>query len=471
MRLAQPLEKSGFFWLPEEPDNRLPGTLRISESGAPTLEVIGLFEDPFAAWQRDAGTNGIRQPDFDRILGRVEEYGLVALDQCLYTATKFVPGGVSKSTLLAHFAFLGVNYEKRKEVTFSEFRFSVEGLDKWLSIYGIDFKSDLKEKGATIVFSPPEKISLSLHDGIDMEFNFDWTLPPPINLGVTEARVTQKAFISLRSSDARPLEYLSSLALKICNFLCFAIDQTVSMDSITGYSRELTGENGQTEQRKFPIKIYYESAPYSDLRPQIDRQRMLFRYHNVGHRLEVILNKWLDSYETFEPAFNLYFASTYDHRQYIDVRFLRLAQGLETLHRRSSQETEMSKDDFKNLLNSIIHSCPDDKRELVRDKLSYANALPLRRRVERMIEPFQEFFGNEEESKSLVKRIVDNRNYLTHYSGKLESKAASNEDLLMLCDKLEALFQLHILRLIGFDAAPINIIVENNGSLYRKLRT
>ena len=198
---------------------------------------------------------------------------------------------------------------------------------------------------------------------------------------------------------------------------------------------------------------------------------MLFRYPDVASRIGQILSKWLDSYGTFTPAYNLYFASRYDGRQYPDVNFLRLVQGIETLHRRSSEETEMPKDEFKNHVNSILQSCPDDKRDWVKDKLSSANALPLRRRLGRMIEPFRHLFGNEEESEILVKRIVDTRNYLTHYSGKLERKAASHEDLLMLRDKLEGLFQLHLMRLIGFDGEFIASILNRNYELSRKLGT
>lgn len=473
MRLAEPIEKSGFFWLPEKPDNKLHGTLRISESAEITLELIGLLDDPFAAPRRDPTKNQFRQQDFDRILGRVEEYGSVTLDRCIYTTEKISFGGLSTATLLAHFAFIRVNYERGQEVKFSKFSFMVEGLDEWLSITGIDVEHYFQYEriaGASIHFSPPEKISLTLPDGTALEFGFFWPDRGMIAT-LTQARVSHKAFISLKTRTPRCIEYFTSLAFKICNFLCMATDQTVSMESVTARSREMTAGNGEVERQTGPIGVYYQSASYSDIRPKIDRHHALFLYPHVADRLQAVMAKWLASYGAFEPALNLYFTSRYDHRQYIDVRFLRLAQGLETLHRRSSQETEMPKDEFKNHLKSILESCPDDKRDWVKGKLSTANAFSLRRRVEKMIEPFQQFFGDEEGSKSLVKQVVDTRNYLTHYSGKLESKAASQEDLLMLCDKLEALFQLHLLQLIGFDVETIDAIVKGNQSLSIKLGT
>ena len=38
MRIGEPIETSGFFWLAEEPDFRVPGDLHISESGQARLE-------------------------------------------------------------------------------------------------------------------------------------------------------------------------------------------------------------------------------------------------------------------------------------------------------------------------------------------------------------------------------------------------------------------------------------------------
>ena len=473
MRLAEPIEKTGLFWLPEKPEKQVPGTLRISKSGEITLELNGLLKDPFGAPQRDASLNHSRQQDFDRILGRVREHGLVTLERCICTQEKIAFGGLSTSTLIAHFAFIGLNYEREEEVKFSEFRFSVEGLDEWLSISGFDVRRNSEEgriSGVFINYQRPNEISLTIADGIELEFNFGWK-GPSISQTMTQATTTQKAFISLKSRDPRPFEHFSSMALKICNFLCLAIDQTVSMDSITGYASKPTTEHANASKRGAPVKIYYESAPFSSAKPRIGAHHMLFRYPHVASRLELILPKWLADYGTFNPAFNLYFASTHDRRQYLEVRFVCLVQGIETLHRRGAEETEMPADKFEELLQSMVRHCPEDRREWVENRLENANELSLRKRVRRTIEPFKHLFGNSKKRNSLVEQIVDTRNYLTHYSGDLESKAASHGDLLILCDQLEALFQLQILHLIGFDAESIDSIAKDNQSLRRKIKS
>ena len=196
---------------------------------------------------------------------------------------------------------------------------------------------------------------------------------------------------------------------------------------------------------------------------------MLFLYRDVVNEFEEILHRWLKNYETSEPAFNLYFASKSGAHKYLDGNFLSLVQGIETLHRRNSQETPMPEEEFSNLVDTILKNVPNDKKELIKEKLKYANELSLRKRLRKMIEPFRNFFGSSNGRQSFISKVASTRNYLTHYDSKLASEAASGKDLLMLYMKLEALFQLHFLRLIGIKDESISAIVEANRALRYKL--
>ncbi len=56
--------------------------------------------------------------------------------------------------MIVNFVFVGVQYKDDDEITFSSFRFSVEGLDEWLSISRIKVEHDLEAKSASIKFQP-----------------------------------------------------------------------------------------------------------------------------------------------------------------------------------------------------------------------------------------------------------------------------------------------------------------------------
>jgi hypothetical protein len=43
MRLFENYEKAGYFWVPSTLEEKLPGTIRISDSGEAELEILGIF--------------------------------------------------------------------------------------------------------------------------------------------------------------------------------------------------------------------------------------------------------------------------------------------------------------------------------------------------------------------------------------------------------------------------------------------
>jgi len=460
MRLSEKFEKAGYFWLPTTPDEKLPGTIRISDSGEAELEILGIFGGQIKAFDRES--------KIERINGVIEGGKLVTLDKCFYTNKSFSSGGISKSLAYVHFVFVGVQYEDDEDITFSSFKVAVEGLDEWLSISGIKVEHDWEAKSASINFKPPDEIPIKLTEDINLIFTFAWTYPSLGN--VTEAKISQKAYIKFIANKLLPLQDFTSLSFKLNNFLCFAIDQTVSIISATAYSYELKQKIKGDKEYEVPIDIYYPSLPFSQNLPKVEWHTMLFRYPNIAESLQGALIKWLETYDRIEPAFNLYFASKTGAHKYIDGKFLSLAQGLETFHRRTSDETVMPDTEFKDIVAALIDACPKIRKKWLKGKLKYSNEPALRTRLKQIVENFAEFFGYSKDRKSFINQIVNTRNYLTHYDLSLKSSACRGAQLFDVCMKMECLFQLHFMKEIGFSDDQIKTIVENNYKFKQKLK-
>ena len=353
---------------------------------------------------------------------------------------------------------------------FSDFSFGVEGLNTWLGISGIEgveIQEDTDNASGFIRFHRPNDIPLPLPSGDQLKFTFSLAFPNVAMLS-TEAAVQQTAFVSVKSEQPQPIRYFSSLAFKLCNFLSLGLDEDVCIQSMTGY---LDYETEGGEQRRRPISVYGQFPPWTERTPIIRRNRTLFRYPDVANQIVDIVAKWFENYDTFEPALDLYFASRTQTQIFVDTKVLWLAQALETFHRRSSQETEMSDEDFKSLLNLIIQNCPSDRQKWVQENLQYANELRFRRRVRRLIKPFARWFGSSRgELQAFINRVYDTRNYLTHYDEETTpDRAVQPEELFALYSRMDALFQLHLLSMIGFDDSFIGSLVQRNLRLRRKL--
>ena len=121
MRLDEPIETSGFFWLPEEQDVRVPGDLHVSESGEARLEIQ--FEVPSPGWRNVINRTSVDGVGVARILGIGVGQGAITLDECLVRNFRVSGTPSTELTLLARFAFIGCHYEAGEEVNFTEFTF------------------------------------------------------------------------------------------------------------------------------------------------------------------------------------------------------------------------------------------------------------------------------------------------------------------------------------------------------------
>ena len=464
MRVRETLEKAGYFWLPSTPERKIPGTLVIRDGGNIELEVVGLFDESIEGLNKTL--NG--QYELGRIVGHIEKFGLVTLDGCFYKTTNVSFGGISKSSVYVNKALFGVAYNENEEILFNTFKFSVEGIDEWVGISGIKVEHQFENKTASIIYSPPEEISVNLSNGMKLLITFSWTLPGFPN--IREAKITQKTYFKLVSTQGLPLDDFISSAYKITTLVGFAVDKTVCIEQVSATSDAIVQNVGNDKTIPASISIYYPSLPFTEIEPKIDWHRMLFRFIQIKDDLERIVNNWFKAYDKIDPALNLYFSAKAGVHKYLDGRFLALVQGLESYHRRTSNEKYMDDTTFKTIVDNLIEHCPDEYREWLSGKLHYANEISLARRVKKIIAPFKNFFGTSRDRKNLVRKIVDTRNYLTHYDESLKSRAAAGRELWLLCIKMEAIFQLHLLHVLGFTGKQIEAIFKNSNELQRKIK-
>ena len=470
MRLSEPIETSGRFWLLEEPGDWLPGLLKISESGEIRVELSGIFGDPFDAL--DSVAVALDSPTEEppsrpkRMVGILERGGKITLDGCRWVSRKVgLVGGMSKSIVHAELAYIGRAYDKQEEVVFSRLSFAVEGLDNWLLESGITVARDIDNKSGSIGYKVPDDVALPLSDSVKVGFTFNLT-SPAVSFPVTEVTIKQTASVFVQSREPRPIKYFSSFTFKLCNLLSLALNDRLTIQSMTGQ----VAQDHKDDQIELPISIYGQFAPWTENIPQLRWHRALFRYPDVAGHLNHIVVKWFENYENYEPAFNLYFASITQTSQFLDTKVLWLAQALEILHRRTSDEREMPEQEFSDLSQSVMQTCAPERRDWLGARLRYANELSLRRRLNKLIKPFEHLLGDRRERRFLVNTICDTRNYLTHFDEKTtKDRARDPRELFDLYRKMAGLFELHLLRLTGFDEGSIDRIIRNNSDLKGRL--
>ncbi len=318
MRINEKYERDGYFWLPENSDRKIPGTLRIYDGGKIELELMGLLDEDIAV---SLGKRwGLENTNIYRVVGQVEKDEPITLEDCT-DIPQIGPDSIPfKSLVHVDKAFCGFIYEQNESVKFNSVMFSVEGLDDWLGKNGINFIHSDDQKTTT-------NIEYELMDGFKLHIGFSYT-PPSFSHTVTvETKTIRKAYIKLSSTKEREFQDFREIIYKITYLLCFTIDKTVTISDVSATLERQKGTN--------PIHIYYKSLPFSPNRPEIDPRKALFGFGDIKDDMEGILNKWFDAYVEIRPSINLYLSVVTESYRYLEGKFLALVHALEIYHRRT----------------------------------------------------------------------------------------------------------------------------------------
>lgn len=130
--LSESHEWSGLWWLPDAPDERVPGVLRYDRDGGATLSLIGAFENRIMTEDSPWVTTvheGSRTWD---VMHGVAERREITLLDCVPTSTNRTMGArvdsPDKQVVRAQTALVGVHAADEDESLFEAVDVSVENL-------------------------------------------------------------------------------------------------------------------------------------------------------------------------------------------------------------------------------------------------------------------------------------------------------------------------------------------------------
>ena len=284
-------------------------------------------------------------------------------------------------------------------------------------------------------YTRPESVSFKIpHESDEIELTLDFR-PSNISLAPRDDfSIRQRIYISLSSNESLSFDRCRDLIWRINKFLCLAIDKPVSFESATVFSKEKL-EPIEDKKQEIPMELYFIGNSHPEIDIDTLRREILFFYKEVKEFV-YNLSCWMQNYEKHEIPINLYFASVHGEG-HIGQKFLSLAQGIEVLHRQLTNSK-------KNLADRVRETAEEFK---------------------------DDFFADDAERETFAQNVADERNWLTHYD-RAKSPFMKDHNIkgfVELNRKLEALFQLHLMKLAGMELEGIKEIVKNNHHLRNRL--
>lgn len=266
----------GFFWRPDESDkDACAGTLHLTSNGEIRLDVFG--------WEREIDPDALHrpslipkqasiffgQPSHRRVLGVVEDLGVVSLDRC-------VPHGrgrssqvrLSSASYRVETVIRGQHYPLDDDPALHKLGFCATGIDQMLR--------DLPAQEAT------------LHDGCRMQF--------------VPTSDTEIAHVVILPNGPTPLGHLSRHAVSLCDFLSLSRMREAAIYEMWGIEC-----HAPTDQAEINIR---QTIPHN--KPSADRrfvhpEEMLFSTDDIKNEVARVVERWFLLRNDYKDAVDLYF--------------------------------------------------------------------------------------------------------------------------------------------------------------------
>lgn len=445
--MTEEFEHEGTWWLPQRPQQPIHGTLTFTPSQGAILNLEGGF--------------------FPRAVGEMKQIVLgissmgkkITLHDCL-----LLPVGneiqlqPSASSFYANLVLVGAHFETPDAIRFRELCVRYSHLDQWArGITGLRPAGDEWGIAYTAV--------AAVHLADDGDYSVSLNARPHLSSTEREARVTETVDITIRAVEERAFCELEHVMGAITDFLNLGVGKPVYPLAIQGITGGREGRAANGTPRDGAVNIFYQPIGLPMGWRTLTKADMLFTLGDMGHKVRDVLRNWLGGYHRLKKVCDLLFAPWYCP-MYIENRFLFTAQAVEVYHRLSRNNLEMPEEDHQKRVNEILGAVPKEHRKWLEGKLQYSNEVTLRRGLKELIEECYAFLGQLLDEAS-VQKVIDTRNYLTHYAPHREGRAAEELELHHLTEKLRILLEICLLRELGFaDDTIQGIVLKNNRYKY-----
>jgi len=427
----------GEWWLPENPDRREKGDIRFSQEDGIELCLNGSFRDFDIS---KAMMLGEKTEIYPTILGISaqgnKEFTLV---DCFESRFDGSFSGYPTQKCRAGMALIGGQIKDFKQEKYTKVFVQLTHLPEWAGFSGfsIGFPSDEEQGERTwhLDYSSPEEVVSDTDFGKVVFFCLKQ--PPRTHKSFSEVILSQSTYVRVEPAEPMLYEDLQKQFIQpIQRLLTLATCKPNYVVSIS-----LTPEATETDGEYETIGVFYnQSLKTPSIDENIHPRDMLFTLADIADDLNNVVNSWLRLHTELGPVCDLFFSVQFASHMYLEGRFLNMVHAAETYHRRCNKPSSEEP-----VLRKRLGDLLDETGEAV------GPLIPNR--------------------KDFVDKVVDTRNYLTHYDPKKEKKAAKRLELYKLTETLSYVVQVCLLTESGISTKRCAELLSKNPSFQQFHKT
>ena len=436
--VTERVEYIGYWFLPDNPDDKIAGRLIYSPNEEILLELIGGFnskDNPVIAFLK-------KREKVTIIHGVTSDAKKITLINCFAFGSINISVSFPVTKYHCQYMIVGALLSDVNEKCFDKIQVDFSGLSDWLHPkmirQTIGFNEEKDSEETTFSMSLKDNFEIK----VDVDDNTSILLINSFGLNQNENKtiitLSQKTLCEISCANGKSSFYsLLSKAGMFQQFLSLAMLRTVTYSDVILYDNDNYQEMRNSHKLIHPIQLYYKEYEIPE-KKQKDTD-FLFRHSDIKDIFPTIIKKWYNQIDIAPIRWHL-IKSVHYKPIFDTVDFLVIVQALEGYHTRFMPQ-------------NFLHG---------KKKIS------LEQRMDEIITLFSDIklVG---EKKYDIKAIVDSRNYYSHfYKKQNDHKVLVGNDLFLLSKNVRLLLICCVLQVIGFSNTEINEILNRcNNSMIK----
>lgn len=450
--------EEGFWWLEGNEEHKVSGTLSFDPDDGPVLKLLGTLQDLSKTF--NASLSG--DSELVTIYGVTKKGKPVTLLSSFSTHQQMNMPGIANETWHSNMLLVGWHLSKSDDPIFLKSYFRFQEIERWLEHDPFTCSSDTESKVVTLRAEKPREVHFGKVD--DIEITTVGSLYS--NNGVaTRYSIEVISEMGVTPTKAKSLDWHFNHASRIQGLASLCAGYHLPLLSL-----ELKGPDVERGSgRKLPSKVHvYVRMQH----PVADKWRRHDKPIVSGPELMKFnpkaLQVWFNEHETLSSALDLLFTIKGQREMYTNIRFNLAVQALEVFHRMTSTQTVMDKVDFEKFRGELINAIPDSATPEMKERLTrgyqFTNEISLNQRLKAIVRHITDEFGTMPPAlnKSFIKKLVDTRNYYTHFSPELETKKLDGAEMYWASRRIIVLLTVLFLLRLGVSAADIKSLIKRH---------
>ncbi|KAA5837086.1 hypothetical protein F1721_04495 [Saccharopolyspora hirsuta] len=471
LNLDEAGEWAGLWWLPDKPDEKVPGVLRYDAEGGLLLSLIGTFEDRIMTTGSSGWTEVHEGTRTWEVMHGVAELREITLLGCVPKSTRRTFGARVKSpetqTMTAATAIVGAHVNGEEDAAFSMAEVSVDDLGLWAasSVFeGFLGAPDGKIDGTGRLSVKPVEGQSVVVDDTEYRLVHTHTLPYfDQRKGGAVGRMRDTVSICVAPAEPFSLSAALQAASLVQDLISLATHRAAGVIwlRLEVAGTELLLPNDRPLPRRRADVLYSPAAVGEHDAKVVDHHRVFFTCDSLP--FEEVLPRWCEARGRLRAATNMILGLRYAPARFVETNLLTAVGAAEVLHRNLRiDEKPFPPAAFKAMRSAMLEQVPDEHRSRFKEVIR--NDPTLRDRLDALVmRPDREAIGLlMPDVERWAERASKARNDLAH-EGKTPKH--SFDELIAIVEVTTAVVILNLLHELGLPAERQREIVRDHPRL------